>query len=240
VTGREPPAEESPRRALVVADGDVPERSALDAAWPGWAHGISLVVAADGGARGARRLGFEVDLWVGDGDSLEPSELDRLTAAGVQLERAAPDKDESDTELAVLAAVRRGAGDLTLVGALGGVRVDHALANLALLAHPALAGRAVRILDARARIVLAAAPAPDGRPLVVPLPGRIGDLVSLLPFGADVHGVTTRGLRYPLRGEDLHTGPARGLSNVRDEADAAVELRAGRLLVVESPATLAR
>lgn len=240
MTGREPRAEGSPRRALVVADGSVPERAALDAAWPGWADGIDLVVAADGGARGAGGLGFVVDLWVGDGDSVDPSELLRLADAGVRLERAAPDKDESDTELAVLAAVRRGADDLTIVGALGGVRVDHALANLALLAHPTLAGRSVRILDANARIVLAAAPAPDGGPLVVPLRGRIGDLVSLVPFGADVRGVTTSGLRYPLRDEDLRTGPARGLSNVRVAPDARVELRAGRLLVVESPATLAR
>ena len=29
--------------------------------------------------------------------------------------------------------------------------------------------------------------------------GRIGDLVSLLPFGGDAAGLTTRGLRYPLR-----------------------------------------
>jgi thiamine pyrophosphokinase len=218
----------------------VPERAALDDAWPGWADGITLVVAADGGARGARRLGFGVDVWVGDGDSLEPAELDRLAAAGVVLERAAPDKDESDTELAVLAAVRRGADDLTIVGALGGARVDHALANLALLAHPALEGRAARILDAGARVVLAAAPAADGGPVAIPLPGRIGDLVSLLPFGTDVTGVTTVGLRYPLRDEILPVGPARGLSNVRIAPDAEVRLRAGRLLVVESPATLAR
>src|SRR6185503_3613422 len=45
---------------LVVADGDVAERSALDAAWPGWAHGVGLVVAADGGAHGATRLGFPI------------------------------------------------------------------------------------------------------------------------------------------------------------------------------------
>ena len=232
--GRRPPG----RRALVVADGAVPERAALDAAWPGWDAAIDLVVAADGGARGARRLGLRVDRWVGDGDSLDAAELDRLEAAGVPIERAATDKDESDAELAVLAALRLGADDLTILGALGGPRVDHALANVALLAHPALVGRAVRLLDAGARIALAVAPGADGGPVTVELPGRIGDLVSLLPFGGDVLGITTRGLRYPLRGEDLRAGPARGLSNVRVAAAAAVELRAGRLLVVESPATL--
>jgi thiamine pyrophosphokinase len=229
----------APMRALVVADGEVPERSALDAAWPGWADRVDLVVAADGGIRGARRLGLAIDLWVGDGDSTSPADLARLAADGVALERATTDKDESDTELALLAAVRRGADDISVLGALGGSRVDHALANLALLAHPALARRAVRLLDGGSRVVLASAPGPDGGALTVALPGRVGDLVSLLPFGSDVTGVTTRGLRYPLRDEDLRAGPARGLSNVRVAPDAAVELRSGRLLVVESPATLA-
>src|SRR3990172_893634 len=43
-------------RAVVIADGDVPARPALDAAWPGWSEGRGLVIAADGGALGATRL----------------------------------------------------------------------------------------------------------------------------------------------------------------------------------------
>ena len=69
-----------------------------------------------------------------------------------------------------------------------------------------------------------------------PLPGRVGGLVSLFPHGGDVEGITTDGLRYPLRDEPLRVGPARGLSNVRDALDASVTVRAGRLLVVETAA----
>ena len=56
------------------------------------------------------------------------------------IRRAERDKDESDTELAVLAAIELGAREIVVVGALGGRRLDHALANLGLLAHPALLG----------------------------------------------------------------------------------------------------
>jgi thiamine pyrophosphokinase len=228
----------APSRAVVVADGDVPDRAALDAAWPGWADGLSLVVAADGGALGAERLGLPLDRWVGDGDSLDPRALAALEAAGVPLERLSPDKDESDTEMALAVAVRLGATDLTVLGALGGARLDHTLANLALLAHPDLEDRRVCLLDASVRVRLARAPGPAGEPLRVDLPGPVGGVVSLLPFGDVVRGVTTDGLRYPLRDEDLALGPARGLSNVRVSPDAAVIVRSGRLLVVESPATL--
>jgi thiamine pyrophosphokinase len=227
-------------RAVVLADGTIPSRAALDDAWPGWADGVALVVAADGGARGADPLGLTIDRWVGDGDSLGGVGLAALRDRGIPIDQSPADKDESDTELAVAAAVRAGADDVTIVGALGGPRFDHALANVALLAHPALTGRAARLVDSAARISLIVAPAADGTPVRRSLAGRVRDLVSLLPFGGDVDGVTTYGLRYPLRDEPLRTGPARGLSNVREWPDARVEVQRGRLLVIETPATLGR
>jgi thiamine pyrophosphokinase len=224
--------------ALILADGDAPSRRDLDDAWPGWDDGIELVVAADGGARHAETLGLSIDLWVGDGDSVDPGLLDALEARGVPLERSRPDKDESDTELAVLAAVRRGASRVVIVGALGGPRIDHSLANVGLLALPALVERSATLIDGRSRISLIRAPGPDGGPVERRLDGRRGDIVSLLPVGPGVVGVTTAGLAYPLRDDPLPEGPARGLSNIRDRAQASVTVRAGLLLVVESPARL--
>jgi thiamine pyrophosphokinase len=219
-------------RALVLADGEPVTRRGLDAAWPGWDDDTQLVIAADGGARLADEVQKTIDLWVGDGDSLRRDELDALRAAGVPVELAPADKDESDTELAVLAAVARDASDITILGALGGPRADHALANVALLAHPALEGREARILGERFRIRLLTGPD------LATLRGRPGDLVSLLPFGGDVAGTTTTDLRFPLRDERLEVGRARGLSNVRLADVARVGLTEGRLLVVETPATL--
>ena len=225
--------------ALVLADGAVPDRAVLDRAWPGWAAGIGLVIAADGGARNAGRLGVRLDRWVGDGDSIAPDDLAALGAAGVDIRRSPADKDESDTELALLAAVEAGADAVTILGALGGVRVDHALSNVGLLEHPALAGRAAWLFDEHAiRLSLLAAPDDAGRAVTRELVGRAGDLVSLIPLGASAAGVTTEGLRYPLAGEPLVLGRTRGVSNVRTGSTARVTLESGRLLVVETPATV--
>jgi thiamine pyrophosphokinase len=155
----------------------------------------------------------------------------------VPLERSPQDKDESDTELAIRAALRLGQQGVVILGALGG-RIDHALANIGLLAMPELTGREAAILDARSRTVLISAPGPDGAAVERRLPGPPGDLISLLPLGPGVEGVTTRGLAYPLSDEPLPVGRARGLSNIRSAADAAVVVRRGLLLVVESPARL--
>lgn len=224
--------------ACIVADGDVPRRSALDLAWPGWSAGIGLVIAADGGARSAETLGLAVDLIVGDGDSLGPDDLARFAAAGVAVEQAPVAKDETDSELALLAAVARGATSITVLCAIGGARLDHALANVMLLAHPAAEGRAMRLLDPGARVSLLRAPGRDGEPVRRELSGPVGALVSLIPPGVTAEGVTTEGLAYPLADESLPPGPARGCSNVRALPMAAVTLRSGLLLIVESPATL--
>lgn len=224
--------------ALVLAGGGLPTKAELDRAWPGWDEAIGLVVAADGGALGGPGLERSIDLVVGDGDSLGKAELSALERDGVAVERSPTAKDETDTELAILAALARGADRITVLGAFGGPRLDHELANVALLAHPLLRGAECVLLDPRARVRLLDAPAPDGRPADVALPGRPGTLVSLLPLDGAVSGVTTRGLVYPLVDEPLPLGPARGLSNVRGAPDAGVSLRLGRLLIVETPATL--
>ena len=223
--------------ALILADGDVPARSDLDRTWPGWDDEVDLVIAADGGARHGPALGVGIDLWVGDGDSIGTDALAALEASGVPLERSPQDKDESDTELAIRAAIRLGRSGVVILGALGG-RVDHALANIGLLAMPELAGHEAAILDADSRTVLIQAPGPDGAAVERLLAGHIGALISLLPLGAGVEGVTTRGLAYPLADEPLPVGRARGLSNVRLARDAAVVVRRGLLLVVEAPARL--
>ncbi len=219
--------------ALVVADGDVPDRATLDSDWPGWDAGIDLVIAADAGFARARRLGLEPDRLVGDLDSLDPALLPGAIAGGLVVERSSADKDESDTELAVLAALRLGARRITILGALGGRRFDHTLANVGLLAHGDLSDTRTVLIDAGVRLSLLTA---DGsRPAVTAsLPGQPGATISLLPLGGDVVGVTTSGLRYPLRDEPLPVGPARGLSNVREAPDASVTIRRGRLLIIES------
>ncbi len=229
-----------PRRAIVLADGDVAERAVLDSAWPGWADGVELVVAADGGARHAAGLGLTIDHWVGDGDSLAAVEIERLREAGIRVDLVRHDKDESDTELAIDAAVAAGAGEIAVIGAFGGPRLDHALANVTLLARVGLRGRPTSLLDGAARVRLVRAPDEAGAPVALALDGRAGDLISLLPLGGDVEGVRTDGLRYPLRDETLVLGTARGLSNERLRAGASLMIRRGLLLVIETPVTLSR
>lgn len=206
-------------KAVIVAHGDaLPSDRAH-------ASGADLLIAADGGALLCSRWDVLPQLVVGDFDSLSAEDAEELARAGARVIAYPSEKDESDTELAVRAALEAGADEIVLVAALGGPRLDHELANVLLVADPRLAGRISAVRgDTTVNAVHAGGPCR--------LAGGPGDIVTLLPVG-DAAGVVTDGLRYPLRHEGLRAGGARGLSNVIERAGATVALAQGVLIVVE-------
>lgn len=212
-------------QATIVAAGDLAPTDV------GHVAAADLVIAADGGASGVVRLGRRPDLVVGDLDSIGAELLERLVADGTGVERHPRDKDASDTALAVRAAVVAGASRLVLLGTTGGPRLDHAVANLLLLADPSLVGVDLRLVHGADTLRLQSGAG------VVRLDGAVGDLVSLLPLGDAARGVSTVGLRWPLADAELPPGSTRGLSNEVVETPASVSLREGRLVVIEHRTT---
>lgn len=209
-------------KVVVVASGE------LEPSDVAWLDAADLIVAADGGADSLDRLDRRPELLVGDLDSVHESLVEQLEASGTRVERHPIDKEASDTELAVEAAFVAGGSAVVVLGAIGGERLDHELANLLLLTDPALAGRDLRIV--RGRTLVRALHA--GGRLVVE--GAVGDLVTLLPVGGVAGGVTTEGLRWALDAATLHMGRSRGLSNEVVQAPASVRISEGTLLVVET------
>jgi len=210
-------------KAVVVAAGELDPRDA------GQLVGADLLIAVDGGGRWLDAAGVLPDLLLGDMDSVDPALVERLGAAGVEVQHHPVEKDASDAELAVERAVAAGADQIVMMGALGGARLDHELANLLLLADRSWhapqrdlrivhGGTLVRALHGGGRLELDAAR---------------GDLVTLLPVGGDADGVRTDGLYYPLHGQRLAFGRSRGLSNRVEQVPASVSLERGTLLVIE-------
>ena len=208
-------------RTVVIASGDLAPDDAR------WLDHADVVIAADGGATSLDRLGRRPDVLVGDLDSAAVELVARFEAAGTRVERHPIDKEASDTELALGAAIGSGASEIVVLGAMGGERLDHELANVLLLAEPAFDGRDIRLVHGRSTLRLVR----DGETLE--LVGRIGDVATLLPLGAAVTGVTTDGLRWPLERATLRMGRSRGLSNEIVAAPASVQVEHGALLVVE-------
>ncbi len=205
-------------RAIIFTNGQLDPESTREQLRPG-----DLIVAADGGTRHALALGVAPHLVIGDLDSLSPQEQARAEAAGAQIIRFASRKDETDLELALLHAARAGANEIVILGALGG-RLDQTIANVLLLALPALRGLDVRIAEGAQEAFLIRDEA-----LVH---GQPGDTLSLIPLGGDALGVTAEGVEWPLRDETLRFGLTRGVSNVLVGERARVGVRKGMLLCV--------
>jgi thiamine pyrophosphokinase len=199
------------------------------------------IVAADGGAVLCRRAGLQPDLVVGDMDSLPGGDRASLAAAGSGF-HVHPDpvnKDETDLELAVLAAAAWKPAEVVLWG-IWGSRLDHSVANLLILAHPAL------------RRVTAGAYANGWWARLVRSDHELrldlqpGIVVSLVALTGRVTGIRTAGLQYPLpapgertrrggEGGTLTLGSGRGVSNTVVGRPAAVRVGRGLLLVIYGP-----
>lgn len=214
-------------RALIIAGGDRPDPALLDTHWHGW-RDAELVIAADGGARHAAPLGLPLHQVVGDFDSLSASDVVELEAAGVTVTRFPTNKDATDTELALLAALDAGATDITLLCTWGG-RSDHAIGTLALLAHPRCGAADVVILDEQTRTQLLRSGAR------VTLRGDIGRIISITPWGGDAT-VSAIGVRWPLTSALLLAGSTRGISNVATATESIITAHNGAVLMSEGEA----
>jgi len=185
-----------------------------------------LILAADSGAVTALQYGCTPTIVVGDLDSLDALPLEQLRAQGIQIIQAAVEKNETDTELAIQVAIEHGATSITLLGALGGERFDHTMANILLLAG--FDTIPIRIVDGPSVCWLLRGPG------TFPIDGHAGDLLSFLPLTSDATGVRTNGLYYPLHGETLYFGKPRGMSNVFVQERVEVTLEEGMLLVIHT------
>jgi thiamine pyrophosphokinase len=209
-------------RAIIFVNGIIPDLATVQR----WVREEDDLIAADGGAHHAVAMGFRPRVVVGDLDSLDPSLAEQLVAQGVELEKHPPAKDKTDLELALERAIRDGAQEILLLGALGG-RLDQSLANVLLMAQrdwPAL----IRLVDAtEIATVIHAGESME-------LEAAPGSTMSLLPLSAEVTGITYTGMLYPLHKATLRLGSTRGVSNQVVSHPATVYIETGIALVIQT------
>jgi thiamine pyrophosphokinase len=103
--------------------------------------------------------------------------------------------------------------------------MDHFLANALLLAADTFSALEIDAWMGHAHVTVVRTRAE--------LHGTPGSLCTLLAVGGIAHGITTKGLRYPLADEDLVPGSTRGVSNVLVDSTGTVIVRRGTVLIVQ-------
>lgn len=224
VIGHPPPSEDfslrsNVQRIIIFANGELPNLDKTRAL----IQKDDYIICADGGTRHALALGIKPDLIIGDMDSVEKGQLQKLRQADVSMELFPHDKNETDLELALHRAMELNPKQIIIVAALGG-RLDQTLANIILLTGPQLSKFETRLDDGVEEIFFCR----DQTQVL----GRSGDLVSLIPWGGPVSEVQTTDLRWALRKETLYPNKTRGISNEMTSDTAAISIGSGLLLVV--------
>lgn len=215
---------------LLFANGDLEDVVWLES----YIDQAAVIIAADGGSRHLASFKRIPTVLLGDFDSLDSVILTDFIRQGSKVVRYPADKNETDLELALLYAAEQPQWThhpILVTGVLGG-RLDQTLANLLLLAHPALHGRDVRIIAPHQTAWLVTEESE--------ISGAVGDIVSLVPMGGAVKIKQTTGLKWPLTNETLFFGPARGISNQLTSPNATVSVGDGQLLCIHIDQTWGR
>lgn len=185
-------------------------------------------IACDKGIEFFQRNRMTANLILGDFDSAGEAVLREFREnTSVEMEQYPPEKDWTDTELAIRRAMDFGATQIDLFGATG-TRIDHVLGNIHLLAMGLDRGVLITIQDSHNRVRL------FERSVTLTREEAFGNYVSLIPFAGTVEGLTIRGLKYELSDAVLLPGRTIGISNEFVAPKAEITFDRGRLLVIES------
>jgi len=151
--------------------------------------------------------------------------LSAAAAAGTDITQHPRDKDESDLELALSAAISRGVRRIHAVLRDGG-RLDHQLANLLVLASTRWRSAEIDAVVGEHRVWVV------HRERTIPLVA--GEPLALHAVGGSATGVTTTDLKYPLVDADLPGLVALGISNEAVAASPVVRIESGVVLAISS------
>ena len=199
------------KRCLIITGGK------LDLSFAGSFLGqetFDKIIAVDAGLEAVKALGLEPDMIVGDFDTVKPEVLAYYRRMEhIVWDTHQPEKDETDTELALLKAQATGCTEVVVLGATGG-RMDHMLGNIHLLFPCLQKGIEAYILDSQNRIYLIDKERTFNR--------------------REIWGITLTGFKYPLHEKDIEIGTSLCISNELQGEEGAITFTDGVLIVVES------
>lgn len=181
-----------------------------------------FIICADSGYRHAKALGIKPNIIVGDFDSYSGELPDDC-----EIHRSVPEKDDTDTLLAVKIAIERGYDRIFLYGAMGGSRFDHAFANIQIMLY-AREHCAELILLGNERIALQGAG-------ICRYPKADGDAYfSVFAITENVRIKSMSGVKYTLKNYEMKPSFPIGVSNEIIESEAVLEIESGIAIIIQS------
>ena len=207
-------------RCVIISNGELNnyKRAALEI------RDDDYIVCADGGLKHAVQMALTPHVLIGDLDSVSDDDLSYLDDKSLKVLKYPAEKDETDTEIAIIHCLTFKPDEIVLMGVLGG-RLDHTFANLGLLKELYEKGVYSWIHSDLNDIYMT-----DD---FIEINGEPGDEISVMPISDVVEGITLTGLRYPLENRTLRFGAPIGVSNVFIGTRATIKVNKGYVMIMK-------
>lgn len=203
------------KSCIIIANGDMPRKGIINYLLK---KDTDTIIAADGGANSALKLGIIPNYIIGDFDSLQKNVKKYFSDKAVFIHYKR--QNDTDVEKSLKFAIKKGFKKVYLFGATGN-RLDHSICNLGII---------IKFFD-RLKIILI-----HGKTILAPYNTDVvlqtipNETISLYAFDDETF-ITSKGLKYPLKNANLKFGKKESTSNVA--LGTQVELKiSGKIIFV--------
>ncbi|WP_461810036.1 thiamine diphosphokinase [Faecalimonas sp.] len=187
-----------------------------------------VLIGVDRGVEFLYRKHIKPDYIVGDFDSLSEEIVQFYQKnTDVFIRKFNPEKDFSDTEIAVRQAIELNCEEIILLGATGN-RIDHVLANIQVLTIPHKEGIHEEIIDENNRIYLIEN---EG---VLEKSKMYGKYFSVFPLDGCIEKFSITGAKYPLHNHRLCPYDSLCVSNQAQEEKVQITFSEGIVILIEA------
>ena len=179
-----------------------------------------FIIAADAGYRHLEKNGVIPDLLIGDFDTIGqvPNVCETITFPC--------EKDYTDTELAIMEAIKRGYNAFIICGALGGKRIEHTVANIKLCESYAIKGYDITLTDGNYFVK-------SIHNSKIEFSDDEKGFISVFSLSGKAEGVTIKGLKYTLENAFLDfSNPTLCVSNEFIGTKSTVSVDNGTITII--------
>lgn len=188
---------------------------------------FDYIIASDKGLEILDKYNIKPNYIIGDFDSVDKKILKKyINKKDIKVQKLNPDKEYTDTHLAVKLAEKLKSTNVIILGAIG-TRLDHTIANIHILKETLDKNIECKIINKNNEIQLV------NKTIILNKDDKY-NYISLIPLTTKVEGITLRGFKYLLSNITLEIGQSIGVSNEQLEKNAEVKIKDGILILIKS------
>lgn len=188
---------------------------------------FDYIIASDKGLEALDKSNMAPNYIIGDFDSIDTKILLKYNNnKNIVIKELNPEKDYTDTHMALKLAIELKSTNITIAGAIG-TRMDHTIANIHVLKETLYNNIECKIIDTRNQIQLI------NKKTTLKLDKKY-KYISLIPLTTKAEGITLKGFKYPLKNTSLEIGHSISVSNEQIEENAQIDIKEGILILIKS------